>query len=329
MKPKVVITHWVHDEVIQFLQPHSHLHWNGTRESPSKKEVLQSCRDAVGMMVFMPDSLDEDFIGLCPNLKIVAAALKGYDNFDVEACTKHGIWFTIVPDLLTIPTAELTIGLLLGIGRHLAPGDLYIRSGDFRGWRPAFYGMGLEGRIVGIIGMGRVGQAVAKRLSGFEATVFYHDFVSLPRETEEALNISRRSLDEVLSGSDFVVALLPLTAHTKRLINREAIGKMKSGSYLINTGRGSVVDERAVREALDSGHLGGYAADVFEMEDWARPDRPETIDKGLLENTQKTLFTPHLGSAVDKARKEIALTAARNILQALSGERPKDAVNDL
>lgn len=327
MKPKTVITHWIHQEVADFLSPHCELVLNETRESLSKEEILTRSEDATAIMVFMPDSINESFIRRCPQLKIVAAALKGYDNFDVEGCTRYGIWFTIVPDLLTVPTAELTIALMLGVSRHLLTGDRTVRSGSFPGWRPKLYGTGISGCTVAIIGMGFLGQAVAKRLSGFGCNVIYNDIVPLDGQKEKELNTTYFALDDLISQSDFILTTLPLTEKTNHLINTARIQKMKPGSYLINTGRGSVVDELAVSKALESGHLAGYAADVFEMEDWARKDRPKTIPGKLLTSTNNTLFTPHLGSAVDEIRKEIAMEAARNIVQVLQGKAPKDAIN--
>lgn len=326
-KPQVVITHWVHTEVIDLLRKRCEVIPNTTRETFSRAEILRRAKEAEAIMVFMPDSVDEDFLSACPNLRIVSAALKGYDNFDVDACTRHGVWFSIVPDLLTAPTAELTIALLLGITRHLLEGDRFIRSGGFSGWRPLLYGTGLMGRTAGIVGMGALGQAISERLLGFRMKVIYHDPVRLPREREEAYQLTRVSLEELFAGSDFVVLAVPLKPDTLHLINKQAIAKMKGGSFLINTCRGSVVDEQAVAEAVASGHLAGYAADVFEMEDWARTDRPHHISPALLENTVQTLFTPHLGSAVDDIRRGIALEAAYNIIEALNGQRPKGAIN--
>ena len=163
MKPRVVITHWVHDEVIDILATQSEVIPNTTHETLSREEVLKRARNAQALMVFMPDMIDAPFLGSCPQLRIISAALKGYDNFDVDACTRHGIWFTIIPDLLTAPTAELAIGLLIGLSRRIPEGDLFVRTGNFKGWRPQFYSKGLAGRTLGIIGMGTVGQAVARR----------------------------------------------------------------------------------------------------------------------------------------------------------------------
>jgi len=325
-KPLVVITHWVHHEVIRLLSEECQVIPNDTRDTLSREEIVQRCQEAQGLMVFMPDTIDAAFLQACPSLKIVAAALKGYDNFDVEACIRQGVWFTIVPDLLSVPTAELALGLLLGLTRHILPGDRVIRSGEFSGWRPQLYGAGLTGKTLGIVGMGGVGQILAQRLMGFDLKVVYSDPRSLPRDEEKALRLTRYSLPALLTSSDFVVLAVPLNPDTLHLINVHTLESMKPGSFLINPCRGSVVDEQAVAAALSSGQLRGYAADVFEMEDWARADRPRAIPRALLENTNQTLFTPHLGSAVDEVRRDIALEAADNLLRALRGERPRWAV---
>lgn len=327
MKPRAVLTHWVHPEVIELLSRQCEVIPNPTRESLPPEEVLERTKDARAIMVFMPDTIDEAFLQACPYLKIVSAALKGYDNFDVEACSRHGVWFTIIRESLTVPTAELGIGLLIGLARHLLPGDRIIRNGRFQGWRPRLYGMGLYGRTLGLIGMGAVGQAIAKRAIGLEMKVVYHDVISLAKEKEEALKLRKLPLEELLWESDFLMPLLPLKPDTFHLIDSGALARMKPGSFLVNISRGSVVDEKAVAEALASGHLAGYAADVFEMEDWAREDRPRSLPKIFLDDTDHTFFTPHLGSAVDDIRREIALEAARHILQALNGERPDGAIN--
>jgi phosphonate dehydrogenase len=265
----------------------------------------------------------------CPGLQIVAAALKGYDNFDVAACTRRGVWFTIVPDLLSEPTAELALGLLLSLSRNLLAGDRFVRSGEFTGWRPQLYGPDLTGKTLGIVGMGGVGQALAQRLLGFDLKIVYCDSRPLPRDEEKAWRLVRVTMTELLKTSDFVVLAVPLNSATLHLIDADTLEIMKPGSLLINPCRGSVVNEQAVAQALAQGHLRGYAADVFEMEDWARPDRPGGIPWTLLENTGQTLFTPHLGSAVDEVRRDIALEAAHNILQALRGEKPRGAINQL
>ncbi|MGE0313607.1 MAG: phosphonate dehydrogenase [Lautropia sp.] len=327
MKPKVVLTHRVHPEVIALLADGCEVVANPGEARLERDAIVARARDADAIMTFMPDSVDEAFLDACPSLRIVACALKGYDNYDVEACTRRGVWLSIVPDLLTVPTAELTIGLLIGLARKVLPGDRFVRSGRFDGWQPTRYGIGLAGRTLGLIGMGAVGQAIAERLAGFGVDVVYSDPRPLAPAREAALRVTRVSLDELLRRSDYIVPMVPMRTDTFHLIDDAALSTVKRGACLVNTGRGSVVDENAVVAALSDGRLAGYAADVFELEEWTRADRPVSIPRALLDDTERTLFTPHLGSAVGDVRLAIELEAARNILQALAGEVPQGAIN--
>ncbi len=324
---RVLITHWVHPSVLQYLRQRYDVIANETRETWTRAKVLDFARHCDAMMVFMPDCVDESFLEACPRLQIVAAALKGPDNFDIEACTRRNIWFSLVPDLLTVPTAELAIALLLGITRRVLEGDHHVRSGDFRGWRPELYGAGITGRTLGIIGMGAVGHAAVKRLSAFDMKFIYSD----PREAYLPRGIAAIHADvgQLLAQSDFVMPLTHLTPDTYHIIGASALSQMKIGAYLINVGRGSLVDEAAVAASLAAGHLAGYAADVFEMEDWAVEGRPRGVHPRLLAERARTLFTPHLGSAIDDVREAIAMDAAQNIVEALERRRPHGAVNEV
>ncbi len=315
IRPRIVVTQRIHPEIAKLLAAEGELIVNATPEPWPEAELRANAAQADALMVFMPDHIDEAFLAGCPRLKVIAAALKGYDNFDVEACTRRGVWFTIVLDRLTEPTAELALTLMLALARNVLPGDRVIRSGQFRGWRPTLYGRTLYGATVGIVGYGAVGKALARLLEPFQAQVLTYD-----------TNDEPATLDRLLHESDFVVPLLPLTPRTLHFLNADRLHAMKPGSLLVNAGRGSVVDEQALAAALASGHLGGYAADTFEMEDWARPDRPPEIAGGLLAS-DRTVFTPHLGSAVREARLEIERLAAESLLQALRGQVPERAVN--
>lgn len=326
MKPRVFITHRVHDNVLEKLEQRCEVISNQSATTLPAAEVKAHAATADAMMVFMPDQVSEEFLAGCPHLKVIGAALKGYDNFDVEACTRHGVWLTFVPDLLTVPTAELTIGLTIGLIRHVRAADEYVRSGQFKGWQPMFYGLGIAGATVGIVGMGPIGKAVATRLNGWGATLLYSQPDTLPAAEEATLGVARKTLEELLAQSDIVILALPLTKQTLHTMNSARLAQMKPGAFLINPCRGSVVDEAAVMEALESGQLGGYAADVFEMEDWAREDRPHEICPELRAHPN-TLFTAHIGSAVQDVRLMIEQRAADSILQALQGERPQDAAN--
>lgn len=325
-RPRVLITHWVHPAVTAFLEPHAEVIGNTTRTTWPAVDVLARARDCDALMAFMPDAVNEAFLAECPRLRIVAAALKGPDNFDIAACTRRGVWFTLVPDLLTVPTAELAIALLLGITRRVLEGDDHVRSSAFNGWRPELYGTGLGGRTLGIIGMGAVGQAIAARLAAFGVHIVYAD----PRTPAlpAGVNAERMDVQRVIATSDILMPLTHLTAETYHLIDAAALAAMKPGAYLVNVGRGALVDEAAVADSLARGSLAGYAADVFELEDWAIAGRPREIHPRLRADRARTLFTPHLGSAVDSVREAIALEAAANIVDVLQGRRPRGAVNE-
>jgi phosphonate dehydrogenase len=320
-RPQVVVSNWVHDDVLERLAAIGDVDANRKRTPWSRRELTERAASADALLAFMTDQVDGGFLDACPRLRVIACALKGFDNFDVEACTAAGVWVTIVPDLLTNPTAELAVALTLGLGRKLREADALVRSGTFKGWRPVLYGTGLDQSVVGIVGMGAVGRAIAKRLSGFGCRILGVD----PKRDAPA-GVTGSDLRAALAASDYLILAVPLAADTFHMIGRDALKRMRHGALLINVGRGSVVDEKAVADALVTGTLGGYAADVFEMEDWAHPARPRAIDPRLLSHPL-TLFTPHLGSAVDRVRREIALQAAEDIAEALAGRAPRHAIN--
>ena len=324
--PKVVVTNWVHPEVVALLSETCRVHANPSLEPWPRETLCAELGDAQAMLAFMNDCVDTALLDACPKLEIIACALKGYDNFDLDACHARGVTVTIVPDLLTAPTAELTVGLVIALARNLLAGDRLVRGGDFRGWRPILYGRGLADATVGILGMGAVGQAIAARLAGFGCRLIHHDRNRLGQATAQRLGTAAVDYGALLGDSDVLIVTLPLTEATGHLIDATAITRMKRGCLLINPARGSVVDEAAVADALAQGQLGGYAADVFEMEDWARPDKPERIPADLLAAQERTVFTPHLGSAVDSVRRDIALDAAQSILQHFRGRRPERAI---
>lgn len=326
MKPTVVLTHRVHDSVLAALTSHCNLVANQSAATLDRAEVSARCRDADALMAFMPDHVDAEFLRGAPRLKVVGAALKGYDNFDVRAFDDAGVWLTFVPDLLTVPTAELAVGLAIGLARHVRAADAHVRSGLFKGWQPQFYGTGIAGSTVGILGMGAIGKAVAERLAGWGAHLQYADHQGLDSQEEFRLAVSRVSTAQLLAESDFLILALALTPDTLHVINGDSLARIKPGALLINPCRGSIVDEGAVLAALESGSLGGYAADVFEMEDWARRDRPRQIAPALLAHPA-TLFTAHIGSAVSEVREAIEMRAALNILAVLQGRAPLDPAN--
>lgn len=325
-KPRVVVTNPVFPETMAFLEPHCVLDRNEQVEPWPYEEVRRRCADAAGLLAFMTDRVDAALLADCPDLRVVACALKGWDNFDAEACAGAGVWVTAVPDLLTEPTAELALLLALALGRNLLHGDRLVRSGGFHGWRTQLYGSGLAGSAIGIAGAGRVGRAIAARVAGFApARILYCDRSRLAPEEERRLRIERASWKQLLANSDTLFLALPLTDETYHLLDGEALQRTRPDCRVINAGRGSVVDEAAVADALGAGRLGGYAADVFEFEDWSRPERPRQIPQTLLTHP-RTVFAPHLGSAVTDVRRRIELAAAHNLVEALAGREPPDVV---
>ncbi len=312
-KPRVLVTNRIHAPVRDLLAKMFELDVNDAVEPWDASQVRGRAQGCVAMMAFMTDHVDAEFLDACPSLRMIACALKGADNFDMAACRARGVEVTLVPDLLTAPTAELAVGLMIALGRNMLAGDAHVRSGSFAGWRPRLYGMGLEGACVGIIGMGAVGRAIAHRLRPFRCVVTYFDANPLHAYEEDTASVSRRDLEALLHGSDYVVLAAPLSPATRHMINRETLARMKPGALLVNAARGSLVDEAAVADALWEGRLGGYAADVFECEDWAQSNRPSDISRRLLDHPA-TLFTPHIGSAVSKVRIEIEMSAAREII---------------
>jgi phosphonate dehydrogenase len=326
--PTIVVTNPVFPETRALLEEHATVVVNAALEPWPYQEVRQRCRDAAGLLAFMNDRIDAAFLAACPGLRVIGAALKGFDNIDVEAATNAGVWLTIVPDLLTVPTAELAIGLMLSLGRNIVAGDRSIKQHGFGGWRAELYGAGLAGATVGIVGFGLVGRAIAERLVGFRCRLLAHDQSVSETLAKSWPDVTMTSLGEVIANSDYVVLALPLTAGTKHIINSETIAGMKAGARLVNPARGSLVDESAVADAIARGQLSGYAADAFECEDWAIADRPTRVDPRLTTSTAPTVFTPHIGSGVTEVRREIELSAARSILDVLAGRIPSGAVND-
>jgi len=327
MTAKIVMTNRVHAEVVDLLAAHGTLVVNTGDEPWAREEVERRSADADALVAFMTDLVDDAFLARCPRLRIVACVLKGYDNFDVAACTRRNVWLSVVPDLLTNPTAELAVGLTIALGRKLLEGDAYMRSGAFGGWRPQLYGSGLDGSTVGIVGFGAVGRAIARRLDGFGARLLCHDPRPLSEADARTFGVEARPLPGLLGESDFIVVAAPLTPDSLHLIDAAALAQMKRGALLVNVGRGSVIDEAAVAMALAEGRLGGYVADVFEMEDWARPGRPSGIAPDLIAHRQRTVLTPHLGSAVARVRLDMELAAARDVIAVLQGRAPANAVN--
>ena len=270
--------------------------------------------DAEALLCLLTEQVDRALLDRAPRLRIVACATVGFEHVDVDACRERGITVTHTPDVLTDATADLTWALILATARGLPQAERSLRAGEFHGWGFWDYlGGDLQGATLGIFGMGRIGQAVARRAAPFGMRVRYHSRTQLPTETETELGARWAEWDELLETSDILSLHAPLTPETHHGLDRDALRRMKRGSYLINTARGALIDEAALTDALREGRLAGAGLDVYEHE-------PE-VTPGLLELPNVVLL-PHIGSATRGTRTEMAMLAARNVHAVLSGEPP-------
>nr|WP_092074635.1 D-glycerate dehydrogenase [Dendrosporobacter quercicolus]NSL47595.1 D-glycerate dehydrogenase [Dendrosporobacter quercicolus DSM 1736]SDN06327.1 phosphonate dehydrogenase [Dendrosporobacter quercicolus] len=294
--------------------------------SLSKEEFMVRAREVDALVAFMTDYIDRDILANCPGLKVIASFGKGFDNIDVQACTRQGILVTVNPDDLTASTAELAMTLLLALSRNVLPADTHIRAGHFQGWHPLHYlGSDVHGKTLGLVGFGAIGQAIARRAKGFEVNIRYYD--SNQEAGAQCPDAQFAELPDLLAESDYVVIAVSLNPGSRHLLGAKEIALLKKGSYLINIGRGSTVDEAAVAEALLTNRLRGYAADVFAFEDQSIGVRPAYINDKLLRCSDRTVFTPHLGTGTVEARDRLSVSTARQLISALKGARPSGAVN--
>lgn len=274
------------------------------------------------LLCLLTDQIDaallEAGVRATPPLRLVANMAVGYNNIDVEAARRLGVLVTNTPGVLTEATADLTLALLLAVARRIPEADRFARAGRYTGWQPMLLlGAELPGKTLGIVGMGRIGQATARRALGFGMSILYTSRQPLAPEAQPALNARFAPLEEVLRQADFLSLHVPYTPQTHHLLNAETLALMKPSAYLINTARGAIVDEAALVAALQAGRLRGAALDVFE-------DEPR-IHPALLQMEQVVL-APHIGSATRETRARMATTAAGNILAHLRGETPPNLV---
>lgn len=284
-----------------------------------KDELLEEIKDADALLCLLHDRIDEEVISEGKDLKVISNYAVGYDNIDVNAATKRGIAVTNTPGVLTDATAELAWALMMSVARHVARGDRYVREDLFSGWDPTLMiGSELKGKTLGIIGMGSIGTAVARRSMGFGMDVIYCNRSEKP-EVEKELGAVKMSLEDLLKKSDFISLHVPLADETRGMIGWKELEMMKETAYLINTARGDVVNEEALIEALRSDRIAGAALDVYADEPYgANPD---------LYDLDNVALTPHLGSASFKAREDMAVMAAENIIDVLEGRETENIVN--
>ncbi|KAF2957257.1 D-glycerate dehydrogenase [Thermotoga sp. Ku-13t] len=282
--------------------------------------LLKKVKDVDALLCLLTDNIDAEVMDAAgPNLKIIANYAVGYNNIDVEEATRRGIMVTNTPGVLTETTADFAWALLMAIARRIVEADRFVRAGKFRGWEPMLLlGNDVYGATLGVVGFGRIGQAVARRALGFNMKVLYYDSKRAPEEVEKELKATFVDLPTLLRESDFVTLHVPLTKETRYLIGEKELKMMKKEAYLINTARGPVVDEKALVKALKEGWIKGAALDVFENE-------PE-IEPELL-TLNNVVLAPHIASGSYATRSKMSIMVAENIIKALSGEVPPNLVN--
>jgi glyoxylate reductase len=317
--PKIFITRQIPEKGINLLKDKDWEVAVGPEGKISKEELLEGVKGVEAILSVLTEKIDGQVMEAAgQQLKIVANYAVGYNNIDVGEAKKREIIVTNTPGVLTEAVAEHTIALLFAIAERIVEADRYTRAGKFKAWGPKLLlGADIRGRTLGIVGLGRIGSAVAQRMQdGFEVKIIYFD-VKRNEELEKKYNIEYRELDDLLKEADFVSLHTALTPETKHLINAERLKLIKPTAYLINTSRGPIIDEKALLEVLKNKKIAGAALDVFENE-------PE-LTPGLTE-LENVVLTPHIASATKETRDKMSEMAANNIIAALEGQTPPNLV---
>lgn len=320
MYGKILVTRKLPQEALDLLSQYFYVDLYEEDRVIPRDELLRRVEDKDGILCLLTDNIDAEVMDKAKNLKIIANYAVGYNNIDVEEATKRKIPVTNTPGVLTETTADLAFALLMCVARRIVESDRFLREGKFKGWAPMlFLGNDIYGKTLGIIGFGRIGQAVAKRAVGFDMKILYYDTVRATTEVEQKYNAVFKPLDDLLKESDYISIHVPLVKETYHLISDREFSLMKPTAYLINTSRGPVVDEKALVRALKEKKIAGAALDVFENEPEVEPE---------LITMPNTVLVPHIGSATIETRTKMALMAAENIIAVLVENKiPPNIVN--
>ena len=319
MDRRIVVTRTLPDSALEILREAGEVDVHRQDRPLTPEELREAVRGAHAVVAMLHDRVDDEVVEAAgPQLEVVANVAVGYDNIDVEALARRGVIVTNTPGVLVDATADIALGLLLAVTRRLGEGERLLRAREPWTFHLGFMlGTGLQGKMLGVIGLGQIGQAVARRARAFGMRIAYTGRRRAAAEVEAELDARYLGHDELLAESDVVSLHCPLTPQTRHLIDERALALMKPTAVLVNTSRGPVVDEKALAAALREGRLGGAALDVFEHE----PD----VEPGLLE-LDNVAIAPHLGSATIETRTAMAELAARNVAAVLGGKEPVTAV---
>ncbi len=310
MKQKVLVTRDVFDEVIAYLLNHFDVIANPEDDVWDQETIAGKLADCDGVMTSLTDRVDAELLAHAPRLKAVSNIAVGYNNIDIAACTVRRIMVTNTPGVLTESTADFAWALLLAAARRVTEAEAYLRRGEWTRWQlKQFLGVDVHGANLGILGMGRIGQAIARRARGFNMTIRYHNRGRLPPDTEQAIGAAYDERDALLEWADYLNLSVPYSRETHHLIGREELWKMKSSAILVNIARGGVVDEKALLDALNAGKVRAAALDVYDKEP------PE--DFGLIDHPN-VIPIPHLGAAAVEGQQRAGLEAVRILKEKLS-----------
>jgi len=318
MKPKILITHQLLPEALDYLKKYTDYEIAAFHRKLTKQEIIDKIKDKQGLLSLLVDTIDKEVMDAAPSLKVIANCAVGYNNIDVDYARQKGILVTNTPGVLTETTADFTWALILAVARRIPQADKFIREKKFKGWEiDLFLGKEITGKNLGIIGMGRIGQAVALRAQAFKMKIFYFDPHRLSPSEEGRYKASFLTLNGLLATSDIITIHTPLTPQTHHLISQERINLMKKEAILINAARGPIVDEQALADSLAKNRIWGAGLDVYERE--------PNIQEKLL-GLDNVVLLPHIGSATYETRLKMATIAACNLVQALQGKRPNNLV---
>ncbi len=317
-KPKVYATHPLFEEARQILDDACDMQYWTDEERPPSDEVLRNVNDKEGLICLLTEKVNDELLRAAPKLRIAANVAVGYDNIDVDACTRRGVVATNTPGVLDETTADFAWTLMMALARRLSEGEQLARSGDWKGWNlDQLCGADIWGKTLGIVGFGRIGRAVARRALGFQMKVIYTDAVKAPADVAQSLKAEYRDMNALLAESDFISVHVPLMPETRGLFDAPKFYRMKPTAFLINTSRGPVVDEAALVAALEAKKIAGAGLDVYENEPFIHP--------GL--KRANVVLTPHLASASLETRTKMAVMAANNVISLFTGQMPANMLN--
>jgi glyoxylate reductase len=319
-KPYVFITRKLPSQFIEPLSEIARIEMWDDEEQPVPHQLLaEKAKEATALLTMLSDRIDTSVMEGAKHLKIIANLAVGYDNVSVDEATKRGITVCNTPDVLSDTTADLTFGLLMAAARRITEAAAYVKQGEWKGWSPYLLaGQDIHHKTIGIVGMGKIGCAVARRASGFDMDILYHNR-SRHMETEKKLGAEYCSFDDLITRADYIVCLTPLTNETRHLFNEAAFRKMKSSAIFINASRGAVVDEEALFRALKEGEIAGAGLDVFTKE-------PIDSQHPLL-SLNNVIALPHIGSSSVETRTAMIKLCIENILLSLKQQQPKTVIN--